>query len=254
MKLSLLKWKDAEFWHGRTQLPGIGIKTSNYANELLARMNLSPKDSVLDVGCGDGEISVQLARQVHRVTALDSNPGLLFTLTQKAMAEGTNNLKFVNEDWLETRIGIDIEPHDIVLASRFRQMIPLPRFLEKMDSAANRTCYLTWIAEREESDEVICKLLNREYHPLPEYSIIPNMLRSMGIDAKVDIFEAVGQHQFETMEQAVEEATRGFNVENDDQREKIKSYVENELGYDNGCFYKDTTTKWALIWWKSSNY
>jgi len=88
---------------------------------------------------------------------------------------------------------------------------------------------------------------------LPEYSIIPNMLRNIGIDAKVDIFEATGKHQFETMEQAVEEATRGFNVENDDQREKIKSYVENELGYDNGCFYKNTTTKWALIWWQSSN-
>ena len=249
MKLSSLKWDDPNFLYERTRLPSIGIRTSNYVDELLARMELSAESSVLDMGCGDGAISVRMAKRVQQVTALDFDPGLLFSLTDRVMKEGLGNLQFVNEDWFQIEIGTDIEQHDIVLASRFRQMIPLQKFLEQMDRAARRFCYLTWIVNRKELDPHICEILGKEYYPLPEYNIIPSMLASMGINAHVDIFEAAGTHKFETIEQAVEDATRGYRIENEQASEQITSLVQNELTDDGGYLCQDTSTTWALIWW-----
>jgi SAM-dependent methyltransferase len=250
MKLSLLKWEDADFWHAKTQLPQIGVKTSSYIDELLARIYLSSECSVLDVGCGNGTISIPLAKKIRHVTALDSDPGLLPTLTHKCMSEGISNLRFANEDWLQARIGIDIEPHDIVLASRFRRLIPIQNFLEQMHQASNHLCYLTWIVDRKEIDSEICEILGKEYHPLPDYKIICNVLNNMGIEANVDIFEAQDTHRFESEEDAVEEVMRGYKVESHEAKERITALVKSELKQRDGFWWKDTTTKWALIWWR----
>jgi len=250
MKLSLLKWENADFRYAKTQLPPIGVKINNYIDELLARIDLSSERSVLDVGCGNGTISIPIAKKVRHVTALDSDPSLLPILTHKCMSEGIDNLRFTNEDWLQARIGTDIEPHDIVLASRFRRLIPIRKFLEQMNQASNRLCYLTWIIERSELDPKICQILGKEYHPLPEYSIIPKMLKSMGISPKVDLFEAPGTHQFVSEEGAVEEAMRGYKIENQEAKERIAALINNELKQRDGFWWKDTTTQWTLIWWQ----
>lgn len=250
IELSLRKWEDADFWYAKTQLPPIGIKTSNYIDELLARIDISSECSVLDVGCGNGTISIPLAKKVRHVTALDSDPGLLPTLTHKCMSEGISNLRFANEDWLQARIGTDIKPHDIVLASRFRRLIPIRKFLEQMHQAATKLCYLTWIADRKEIDPQICEILNKEYHTLPGYDLIPNVLSSMKIDATVEFFESLDTHRFENENSAIEEATRGYKIESHEAKERIAALVKSELKQRDGFYWKDTTTKWALIGWR----
>jgi len=246
IKLSLLKWEDADFWYTKTQLPLFGVKTSNYTDQLLSKMKLSSENSVLDVGCGTGTVSIPLAKKVRRVTALDTDPSLLPVLTQRCMSEGINNLRFVNEDWLQT---IDIDQHDIVLASRFRQMRPLKGFLEQMHRTSKRLCYLTWIAERKEIDPQICEILNIEYHPLPSYDLIVNALTSMEIDATVEFFESLDTHRFESENDAFEEATKGYKIDSNVSKEKIDTLLKDELKQKDGFWWKYTTTKWALIWW-----
>ncbi len=252
MALASRKWEDEHFWYERTQLPPIGFQTSNYADILIEKLALAPEDSVLDIGCGDGAISLRIAKKVKWVTALDSNPNLLFPITQRAASEGITNLKFLNLDWLEARIGPDIPMHDIVLASRFRQITNLGKFLEQMHTAARDRCYLTWIVTRKELDSHICEILGKEYHPLPDYSIIPRMLESMGISASVDIFEAAGTHRFETVEAAIEDATRGYIIESEQSSEQIISLVQNELKEEAGYTWRDTSTAWALIRWRKN--
>ena len=88
IKLSLLKWEDADFWHTKAQLPLFGVKTSNYTDQLLSKMKLSSENSVLDVGCGTGTVSIPLAKKVRCVTALDSDPSLLPVLTQRCISDG----------------------------------------------------------------------------------------------------------------------------------------------------------------------
>ncbi len=250
MRLSLFKWEDADFWYAKTQIPPIGVKTSNYIDELLTKIDISSECSVFDVGCGKGTISIPLAKKVQHITAIDSDPSLLPILTQRCMSEGISNLRFVNEDWLQARIGIDIEPHDIVLASRFRRLIPIRKFLEQMNQAATKLCYLTWIADRKEIDPQICKILDKEYYPLPSYDLISNVLSSMGIDTTVEFFESSDTHRFDSENGAIEEAMMGYKIANQEVKERIAALIKNELQQRDGFWWKDTTTQWALIWWR----
>ena len=250
MELALEKWEDEYFWYERTQLPPIGLKTSNYADELISRMNLSSHNSVLDVGCGDGAIAIRIAKKVKQVTAFDANPNLLFPITQRANSEGIMNLKFVNAEWLETRISRDIALHDIVLASRFRQIMNLMKFLEQMHLAARECCYITWIAEREEMDANICDILGKEYHPLPDYFVIVNMLENMNISPSVEIFETLETHEFNSEQDAIENTMRGYLIEDQEARNKIAQMVASGLEYREGYVVRNTPAKWALVGWE----
>ena len=61
-------------------------------------------DPVLDVGAGTGRVALDLARQGHRVTALDSDPALLAELVRRADERGLE-LETVLADAREFELG-----------------------------------------------------------------------------------------------------------------------------------------------------
>jgi len=250
MELTSFKGEGVEFWNGRARFIDSGSKDSSYADEFLRRMELSPEYSVLDVGCGTGAMSLPLARRVRCVTALDYSPVMLETLKRNAAAEGLNNIVPLNKDWIQTRIGVNVEVHDVVLASRSLPMGNLRKALTLMNKAARCLCYLTWIAGRRETEAKICEILGKEYHPFPEYIIICNMLYSMRIYANVEIFEASGSRRFKNLDEAVTESVKGQNIESSQTEKKLRALLEKELSYHDGCYYQDMTTRWAFIWWR----
>jgi 2-polyprenyl-3-methyl-5-hydroxy-6-metoxy-1,4-benzoquinol methylase len=58
------------------------------AAEFIRRLNLRPSDSVLDVACGTGNLSIPAARSGARVTGIDIAPNLLDQAEEWAKAEG----------------------------------------------------------------------------------------------------------------------------------------------------------------------
>jgi SAM-dependent methyltransferase len=65
--------------------------TKNAAQEvdfLTDELGLPPGASVLDVGCGTGRHSIELARRGYRVTGIDISEGMLSRAREKADAEG----------------------------------------------------------------------------------------------------------------------------------------------------------------------
>jgi SAM-dependent methyltransferase len=131
----------------------------NYLDELLCRMKLSMDYSVLDVGCGIGEIALPLSRRVSRVTALDYSPVALEMLREKASRLGYVNIKTLHGDFPTFSVGSDVEEHDVVLASRSLPMGDLRKSLTLINQAAKLLCYLTWGTGRNELTEGICSIL-----------------------------------------------------------------------------------------------
>lgn len=249
--LAARKWGGEDALCERAGSSPRGIETSDYADQLLSRMEIRWTHSVLDIGCGNGAIAAAIARRARSVTALDSDPRMLAAVTRRAVNEGISNLRFVQARWETAEIGRDIEPHDVVLASRFFPLPVLRPFLEWMNRAARELCYLTWIVGEREEDRVISRILGTEYHPLPEYGIIYNLLYTMGLHPRVDIFESRGVQSFESIEDAVHDLARGYGaaMASRGKRAEIESWIAGRLQKQGDRFQRPIVSRWALIWW-----
>ena len=68
------------------------------ASVIVQRLNLQPGMRVLDVGCGQGRVTIHLAKQVGprgHVTAIDLQPGMLHRAQAKAQAADLSNIQFL---------------------------------------------------------------------------------------------------------------------------------------------------------------
>jgi trans-aconitate 2-methyltransferase len=67
-----------------------------WARELIAKLHLQSQESILDVGCGDGKVTAELARLVPRgsVTGVDSSPDMIRFAREAFPPEVVAQLKF----------------------------------------------------------------------------------------------------------------------------------------------------------------
>ena len=93
-----------------------------YADFLLPY--LGPDSHVLDLGCGDGALSVGLASKVGRVTALDILPEDFAEAREYAAAQRLDHLTFVTGD--ATRLSFDDRTFDAVFCHSVLEAGPDP--------------------------------------------------------------------------------------------------------------------------------
>jgi len=86
--------------------------------ERLCRSLIPPGASVLEIGCGTGRLSIPMARRAKSVTAIDSAEKMLAHCRRNAQEAGVTNLEVRSLDWKDAVLGQNLEPHDIVIASR----------------------------------------------------------------------------------------------------------------------------------------
>jgi len=104
--------KFARFYNQMTSMEK--LHTLNQVNAL----PLLPSDTLLDMGCGPGRLSVPLAQRVKSVTSLDVSEEVLQYCRMNADAAGLTNLTTKKFDFDEAVAGENIEKHDVVVCSR----------------------------------------------------------------------------------------------------------------------------------------
>src|SRR4051812_37124874 len=130
-------------WHVRAEQWNQTATEENqscFLENVLGRMDVSPDDSVLDVGCGNGLLSILLANRARRVTALDQAAAMVELTRKNATAAGVDNIVALHKDWTQVEACVDVEPHDVVLSARSVLMLDLKRFLINLDRAALKRC------------------------------------------------------------------------------------------------------------------
>ncbi len=90
------------------------LHTLNQVNAL----PLQSDDTLLDMGCGPGRLSIPLAQRVKSVTALDISEEVLKYCKINADEAGLTNLATKKLDFKDAVAGSDIEEHDVVVCSR----------------------------------------------------------------------------------------------------------------------------------------
>ena len=76
-----------------------------WARELIARLQLRGDENILDVGCGDGRVTAEIARAVPRgsATGIDASPQMIDFAKQQFPYSRVPNLEFHNMDARQIR-------------------------------------------------------------------------------------------------------------------------------------------------------
>ena len=173
---------------------------------ILDRLEISPEDSVLDIGCGPGRLALPLAGRANRVTALDQSSVAVERLYKEINRQAMTNITGRVDNWMDLIVGLDIQPHDHVLAVYALGTVqPFP-FIEKMMQAAKKKVVLVEPAgpRHWQHQEFWNLLRDAPFRPGPDYIIILNLLYGLGIYAETEIGEYSVEKTFEAPDKAVE--------------------------------------------------
>jgi SAM-dependent methyltransferase len=223
----------------------------------VASLKLDPDYTVLDVGAGTGRLSVPIAKMVKQVKAVDQSRGMLSYLEENMAEEGLSNYKAIQKRWEDVELGVDLEPHDVVVASHSLGMFDLQEAVAKMDAAANKYVYIFTFAGRWFFDDQEEELWERVYDRPPrrgggfrsDYMLLYNILHDMGIYANVEIKDTEHVQRYGSLDEAVERWKERREIPEEKEpllREYLAKNLESEDG--DGLVFR-RRTKSAMIWW-----
>ena len=63
----------------------------------------TPTDKILDIGCGTGDITFEMARKTQEVYATDISEGMISVAKQKAIIKNITNIHFIQTDHFDMK-------------------------------------------------------------------------------------------------------------------------------------------------------
>lgn len=229
------------------------MKKDDYPGELVSKIKIQKGDSVLDIGSGNGAITIPLAKKARSVTAIDISTKMLNLLREKAVKENISNIKCIKSKIEDLKVD-EIGEHDVVVASRsFNGITDIQLELEKVNQIARKYVYITlWGINNREFESKIARLLGRQSYQHPDYTIVMNILKDMGIHAHAEPLKSNTLNFYSNLDDALERIQWRIGELNEEEKIQVKDYLNKTLTKNrDGTFsYSRTNSKWVLIWWK----
>lgn len=229
-------------------------KKDDYHDLLFSKLILNENDSLLDLGCGEGSITLPIAKQVRKVTGVDSSTKMLELLNKRAQEQNIKNVDTILKS-LEDISYEEIGDYDVVLASRsLNGIIPIEETLKTINEIANKYVFITlfgpenWKIEKEFNEYI-----GKENKPFPEYNYMFNILYNMGIYANIERLDIKAYREYSSIEEAMDNGKFRLDLLNDDEKAQLRKYLNEILKKDSetGKLYNEKDkADWILIWWK----
>ena len=170
-------------------------------------------DTVLDIGCGPGRISVLISERVKSVTSIDTAEKMMAHCRENAKAAGAENVNVIRLDWNDKKALESLPKHDIVIASRSVGM----HDMIKLNSFANKYCAIVCWANSDSIPDVLNGLFEgtsgamlgpggRKARPRQDrrlgYNVMWNIAYDLGFDPNINIVTDGFTKTFKTREEA----------------------------------------------------
>jgi SAM-dependent methyltransferase len=246
------KRKSAGDWDLKAESFARRTADSRY-NTMFMDLLAPEKDwTVLDVGCGPGNLSIPLARRVRHVSALDFSPKMLEILNRRAEKEQIANISSCRLSWGDDWKAGGLAVHDVVIASRSLGAADLRPALEKMNRFAAREVVVTDRVGHGPFDPAAFRAVGRTLESGPDYIYTINMLYRMGIHASVGFIRLENSHVYGSMDEAFDNYVWMFKDLIDSESDRLREYVESIAGADdrgNVVLRPEHVTTWAFLRW-----
>jgi SAM-dependent methyltransferase len=220
----------------------------------ISKIELNPEYTVLDIGSGPGRLVIPIAKQVKTVTAIDPSRVMMAYLQENMKEDDVKNIVCINKRWENIELGVDIEPHDVVIAAHSLVMLDIQEALAKINAAAKRYVYLFTAAGRWQ-DEGLWKAINGEKQPpwWLDYIYLCNILYDMEIYANVGIWDSEFELQYDSLDDAVNKWKEMYDPQSEKER-VLREYLAKMLVKDenDGKLYLKRKLKSAMVWWRKN--
>ena len=249
-RASTFQARTAAEWDRRAGPRSRREKGSDYAREFLARLDLEGVRTVLDIGCGSGNLALPLARRVRRVHALDFSAEMLRLLRANARAENVRNVVAHRRAW--TDAWTRVPRADLVLCSRAMDVDDLRAALEKMTAHARRRCCLTMHASPTFLSADVYRVLRRAVVPRPGYVYAVNILYQLGFRASVDFLHTVGGLDYDAPEEFIDGIRWRLGTLTPAEERRLLAYFRGLPRGPNGKTRYRHEFVWAVLAWETA--
>ena len=242
------------FWDGRAkQFNESMTQNRERSQKQMAKIELAPEYTVLDVGAGTGRLAIPIAKCVKSVTAIDPSRGMLACLKENMERESVENITYLNKKWEDTKLGVDIEQHDVVIASHSLAMLDIQDALAKMDAASKKCVYLFTFAGRWMDGGLWEKIYGEKRSSWSDYIYLCNILHDMGIYANVEIWDSEFEQHYVGIDEAVTKLKETYDLPSE-KEVVLREYLSKTLVEDNGALCLKRKSKSAMIWWQTNTH
>lgn len=236
--------------------PGFFKRTrkDDYNDALFDMLILDENDTVLDVGCGEGSITIPLAKRVKKVIGVDSSPKMLEYLKKRAEENNVDNIKTILKPIEEIKYE-DIGDVDVVVCSRsLNAIIPIDETLLELDKIANKYVFITIFGpENKKIEKDFDREIGKQTEDFPDYNYFFNILFNLGIYANIQRFDLNNYREYNSIDEAMDNGKFRLDLYSDEEKELLKKYLKRILTYDDKTkkYYnvKDKAD-WIMVWWK----
>lgn len=211
-------------------------------------------DSILDIGCGPGILSIPLAEKGCHVTVVDPSSAMLRFLSRHCQEKGLSVTQICST-WEDAAFS-DGTVFDYVIASYSLGMPDIEMALKKMDALARKRVYVYWFSGCTGWERVTTDLLpitGRGEQPYrPKADILYGVLTTAGISPDLHWLQGTSFNRtFPDRRGALLDVRKRLGVSDDRFDEIIEHYLDSGGVYcetETGWMYKDSTCYVCLSW------
>ncbi|WP_298501715.1 class I SAM-dependent methyltransferase [uncultured Methanobrevibacter sp.] len=236
--------------------PGFFKRThkEDYDDALFDMLILDEHDTVLDVGCGEGSVTIPIAKKVKQVIGLDSSPKMLEYLEKRAVENDISNIETILKP-IENIKYDEIGDVDVVVCSRsLNGIIPIDEVLSELNKIANKYVFITIFGpENKKIEKDFDKRIGKQTENFPDYNYFFNILYNMGIYANVQRFDLNNYREYDSIDEAVDNGKFRLDLYTESEKEELKKYLSEILTKDEETgklFNVKDKADWIMVWWK----
>lgn len=242
------KPKDKTDWDKRAPQMRIALMQSIYNDAFLKAVDLSGCESLLDVGCGPGNLCLRMAPALKAVHAMDFSGAMLEALRQNAAELGVTNVTTHELSWEDDWRGLP--KCDAVIASRSMEVGDMGDALRKLNAQAQKRVYVTYKQGGSFIEPEILEAIGREVEPKPDYIYIVNILYNMGINASVSFLPSEGKgFNYRDEEAFVNSVVWSLGELGGEEERRLRAYYQKRAAAND---LKDRPVNWVLIGWEKA--